>query len=129
MANGIVRNLDELGRITLPVEIRRRYEIKDGDRIGINIYGKVLRISKVITGMSRPLDELGRIVIPKEYRRTLDIRESSPVDIWVEDGVICVSKYGKSCVICGSTDQLLQVEGIHICRGCATKVISKFAEE
>ncbi len=32
---GIVRHLDDLGRITLPKELRRTFEIKDGDPVEI----------------------------------------------------------------------------------------------
>jgi transcriptional pleiotropic regulator of transition state genes len=128
MANGIVRKLDELGRITIPIEIRRRHGIIEGDRLGINLSGNIIRISKVITGMSRPVDDLGRLVIPKEYRRTLGIGKNQPVDTWVEVGVICLAKYGNSCAICGSTEELLDVEGIHICRKCAYKVVDAVME-
>ena len=128
MAKGIVRNLDELGRITLPKEIRIRYEINAGDRLGINLDGKTIRISKTVTGMSRPMDELGRVTVPKEYRRVLDIADGAPVDIWVDNGEICIAKFDQSCIICGSSEQLMEVKGIHICYGCAAKVISKFSE-
>jgi AbrB family looped-hinge helix DNA binding protein len=32
---GIVRRIDELGRVVIPKEIRRRFKIKDGDPIEI----------------------------------------------------------------------------------------------
>ena len=34
-ATGIVRKLDELGRVTLPIELRRTMEVKEGDPLEI----------------------------------------------------------------------------------------------
>ena len=86
------------------------------------------------TGIVRRIDDLGRVVIPKELRRTYHINEGDPLEIFVDDNQLVLKKYEgdkPKCVNvnCGSTDQLLEVDGIHICRICATKVISKFAEE
>jgi transcriptional pleiotropic regulator of transition state genes len=131
MANGIVRRLDELGRITLPIEIRRRQKINEGDRLGINLVKKTIWLSKVITGMSRPVDELGRVVIPKEYRRTLKFDYRDFIDMWIEGEEICIRKAALQCVICGSDDeqQLMDVDGVLVCRSCGTKIRDKFKED
>ena len=42
MANGIVRRLDNLGRIVIPIEIRRTLEIKEGDPIEIFAHGGMI---------------------------------------------------------------------------------------
>ncbi len=34
-ATGIVRKVDELGRIVLPIELRRRFDINEGDSLEI----------------------------------------------------------------------------------------------
>lgn len=34
-ATGIVRRLDDLGRIVLPIELRRRFELEEHDRVEI----------------------------------------------------------------------------------------------
>lgn len=39
---GIVRNLDDLGRITLPMELRRTLSIKAGDPVEIYIDGNTI---------------------------------------------------------------------------------------
>ena len=126
MANGIVRRIDELGRITLPVEIRRRYGMEDGDRLGITFNGNIIRVSQVVTGMSRPLDEYGRVVIPMELRNTLKFAERQEVAIWAEDKAICITKVVSGCIICGCTEQLMDVDGVLICRSCGVKVVDKF---
>lgn len=43
---GIVRNLDELGRITLPKELRRTFGISTGTPIEISTLGKAIVLTK-----------------------------------------------------------------------------------
>ncbi len=43
---GIVRRIDNLGRIVIPMEIRRNLKIKVGDPLEINIYDKEILIKK-----------------------------------------------------------------------------------
>ena len=43
---GMVRNLDELGRITLPIEIRRNLNITDRDPIEIYIEDEAIILKK-----------------------------------------------------------------------------------
>lgn len=45
---GIVRNVDELGRIVIPMEIRRRLEIKAGDPVEIFVDGASVILEKYI---------------------------------------------------------------------------------
>lgn len=128
MSKGIVRKLDELGRITLPIEIRRSLGITASNHLGINLDGGVIRISKHVTGMSRPLDELGRVVVPKEIRTSMSFIDNQPVDIWVEDGEICLAKNG--CEWCSATEDLFTTEGGHkLCRKCAYTVIDVVLKE
>ncbi|MDX6547259.1 MAG: AbrB family transcriptional regulator, transcriptional pleiotropic regulator of transition state [Gaiellales bacterium] len=48
-AGGVVRRIDELGRIVIPVEIRKRFGIRDRDPLEISVQGD----SVVLT---RPID-------------------------------------------------------------------------
>ncbi len=43
---GIARNVDELGRIVIPMEIRKRLEIKPGDPIEIMVDGSSIILKK-----------------------------------------------------------------------------------
>lgn len=43
---GIVRNIDELGRIVIPMEIRKRLDIHPGDGIEISLSGSSILLEK-----------------------------------------------------------------------------------
>ena len=74
------------------------------------------------TGIVRRLDSLGRIVIPKEIRRTHGIEADDPIEIFTEDDKIILRKYQRGCTLCGSMDNLIDVDGVAICRKCAGEI-------
>ena len=47
---GIVRRIDELGRIVLPKELRRTHDIKNGDAMEIYVDGDVIMLKKYNPG-------------------------------------------------------------------------------
>lgn len=71
------------------------------------------------TGVVRKIDPLGRLVIPKELRKMLGLGTNEPVQIYVEDNRICVEKYTKACLICGSTKNVFPIKDKNICAECA----------
>lgn len=68
---GIVRNIDELGRIVIPMEIRKRLDIHPGDGIEISVNGQSIMLQKyssacIFCGGSSSLSEFkGKIVCEK----------------------------------------------------------------
>lgn len=80
-------------------------------------------------GIVRNIDDLGRVALPKELRDIRGIKAGDPVAIYVDGNVICLEKHVPGCTLCGSTEQLLEVEGVKICRDCGTKVIDAFMED
>lgn len=78
------------------------------------------------TGIVRRLDDLGRITLPKELRRTFKIKEGDPLEIFTDNDTICLKTVPKAvCVICGSTEDLVEKDGKHLCRWC----LEGFTEE
>ena len=75
------------------------------------------------TGIVRRVDELGRVVIPKELRRTIGIKEGDPLEIYVDGKDVIFRRYHIGCEICRSTDDLLDVGDVRICRDCARKIV------
>ena len=45
-ATGIVRKVDELGRVVIPKEIRKRFKMRTGDDVEIFIHGRMVCIAK-----------------------------------------------------------------------------------
>ena len=45
-ATGIVRKVDELGRVVIPKEIRKRFKMRNGDDVEIFIHGRMVCIAK-----------------------------------------------------------------------------------
>jgi transcriptional pleiotropic regulator of transition state genes len=74
------------------------------------------------TGIVRRVDDLGRIVIPMELRRTLGINVKDPLSITVEGERIILAKHRDSCVICGSTDEIVRVRERAVCADCVGTV-------
>lgn len=81
------------------------------------------------TGIVRRIDDLGRVVIPKELRTIRGIKEGDPIEIMVDGDLICLRKYTPGCTLCGSTEQLMDVDGMLICRKCGVKVVDMFMED
>jgi len=47
-AGGVVRRVDELGRIVIPVEIRRRFGIRERDPLEISVQGDSVVLTRPI---------------------------------------------------------------------------------
>lgn len=75
------------------------------------------------TGIVRNLDQLGRYTLPKETRKVLGIEEGTPLEVYVEGDVICLKKYNldKVCACCKSTKEVIEVEGMCLCKSCLDK--------
>lgn len=71
------------------------------------------------TGITRKMDELGRIVLPIELRAVLGIKTKDPLEIFVDDDAIILVPYRPGCIFCGRMDDLVEVHGKKVCRGCA----------
>ncbi len=73
---GVVRRLDELGRITLPIELRRNFQIGEKDPLEIYVEGdriilKKYQDSDIFTGSKEDLIEYEGKMISRETIRTL----------------------------------------------------------
>ena len=89
-ATGIVRRIDELGRVVVPKEIRRTLRIREGDPLEIFTD----REGEVILKKYSPIGELGEFSI--QYAQALSQSTGHMVCILDRDHVIAVSGGGKS---------------------------------
>lgn len=84
-ATGIVRRIDDLGRVVIPKEIRRTMRIKEGDPLEIFVD----REGEVILKKYSPISELGDF--SKEYADALSETLGAIVLIADRDEIIAVS--------------------------------------
>lgn len=88
-ATGIVRRIDDLGRVVIPKEIRRTLRIREGDPLEIFVD----REGEVILKKYSPIHELGQFA--QEYAEALFEALNHPVMITDRDEVIAVSGESK----------------------------------
>ncbi len=88
-ATGIVRRIDDLGRVVIPKEIRRTMRIREGDPLEIFTD----RQGEVILKKYSPIGELG--IFAKQYAESLAETLFCTVCITDTDQVIAVSGNGK----------------------------------
>lgn len=84
-ATGIVRRIDDLGRVVIPKEIRRTLRIREGDPLEIFVD----REGEVILKKYSPISELGDFA--KEYAEALSESLGVPVLISDRDEFIAVA--------------------------------------
>lgn len=88
-ATGIVRRIDDLGRVVIPKEIRRTLRIREGDPLEIFVD----RDGEVILKKYSPIGELGDFA--KEYAESLSESTGHVTIITDRDTVIAVSGTSK----------------------------------
>ena len=88
-ATGIVRRIDDLGRVVIPKEIRRTMRIREGDPL--EIYTD--REGEVIFKKYSPIGELQNFAA--EYADTLQKTSNMPIFICDRDAIIAVSGASK----------------------------------
>lgn len=88
-ATGIVRRIDDLGRVVIPKEIRRTLRIREGDPLEIF----VAREGEVILKKYSPISELGHFA--SEYAEALYDSVHFPVFICDRDEMIAVGGVSK----------------------------------
>lgn len=128
-STGIVRKIDQLGRIVIPKELRRALKIVEiEDSLEIYLEDGAIVLVKInceedASGFSRKVDQLGRIVLPVELRRNLDIvEEKDALEIFIEDNKIILKKYEPACIFCGNARNVLSFKGRNICANCLNEI-------
>ncbi len=83
-ATGIVRRIDDLGRVVIPKEIRRTLKIREGDPLEIFVNSS----GEVIFKKYSPIGELGDFA--SGYAETLSKTAGKPACITDKDNIIAV---------------------------------------
>ncbi|KIQ93863.1 Stage V sporulation protein T [Anoxybacillus thermarum] len=101
-ATGIVRRIDDLGRVVIPKEIRRTLRIREGDPLEIFVD----RDGEVILKKYSPISELGDFA--KEYAEALFDSLGQPVLICDRDVFIAVAGGSKKEYLNKSVSELVE---------------------
>ena len=101
-ATGIVRRIDDLGRVVIPKEIRRTLRIREGDPLEIFVD----RDGEVILKKYSPISELSDFA--KEYAEALFDSLGSPVLICDRDTYITVAGSSKKDYLNRSISDLVE---------------------
>ena len=89
----IRRKVDELGRVVIPIDARKQFDIKKGDKYSVTSKDNYIIFEKnKKEGTIRTIDELGRIVIPIDERNKLEIKEGDSLRIEADDESITLIK-------------------------------------
>ena len=74
---GIVRRIDELGRIVIPKEVRRTMHIKEGDPLELYLDGTTLCLKKYNTTelFVEALNDLEEMIVDNETSSCLSVEE------------------------------------------------------
>ena len=88
-ATGIVRRIDDLGRVVIPKEIRRTMRIREGDPLEIFTD----RQGEIILKKYSPIGELSAFA--KEYAESLAATLGCTVCITDHDQIVAAAGYGK----------------------------------
>lgn len=111
-ATGIVRRIDDLGRIVIPKEIRRSFRIKEGDPLEIFTDAE----GEVIFKKYSPIGELSNFA--SQYAEVLHKNGGLPVAIMDNDHVIAASGISKREIlerrVTKSLEELMDNRAIHI---------------
>ena len=84
-ATGIVRRIDDLGRVVIPKEIRRTMRIREGDPLEIYTESD----GSVVFRKYSPIGELSRV--SAEYAEAINRSSGIPIAICDRDNVIAVA--------------------------------------
>ena len=101
-ATGIVRRIDDLGRVVIPKEIRRTLRIREGDPLEIFVD----RDGEVILKKYSPISELGDFA--KEYAEALFDSLGNPVLICDRDTVIAMAGGSKKDYLNKNISELVE---------------------
>lgn len=111
-ATGIVRRIDDLGRIVIPKEIRRSFRIKEGDPLEIYTDAE----GEVIFKKYSPIGELSNFA--NQYAEVLHKSGGLPIAITDNDHVIAASGLSKREIlerrVTKNLEELMENRGVHI---------------
>ena len=126
-ATGIVRRIDDLGRVVIPKEIRRTMRIREGDPL--EIYTD--REGGVIFKKYSPVNELGDFAL--QYAETLFKTSGYPVCITDKDSIIATAGVAKKDLydkpVSSEMEKLMEEKTAFVCSENKTVPVTEHYEK
>ena len=128
----ILRKLDAVGRLVLPLDMRRDLCLEPGGcvRVTLDKQGAGLLLEKASCAGSEKflmeLDGLGRIVIPQALRAALEAKANTTMELTCDPASVSVvlRPVKPACCACGGGDDLKPVGSAPLCRSCRCEVLA-----
>lgn len=126
-ATGIVRRIDDLGRVVIPKEIRRTMRIREGDPL--EIYTD--REGGVIFKKYSPVGELGDFA--SQYAETLYKTSGFPICITDKDSIIAIAGASKKDLIekplSSEIEKVMEEKSSFVCSGGKKMPVTDYNEK
>ncbi|WP_181347986.1 CHAD domain-containing protein [Thalassobacillus sp. CUG 92003] len=121
MSETYVRQLDKIGRVVIPKEIRDELELSN-QPLDVQMTGDGLKLSKTESGEEpKTLDQYGRLVIPIELRQELDWEQGKHIEMRTEKDEVQLNGQFEVCEICENNQSLIKVKTKFVCRDCLSE--------
>jgi len=101
MTIGATRRIDQLGRVVVPVELRRTLAIREGDLLEVTAEDGRLILRKVAP----------ECALCGRHDNLMDLREKSVCRECVRE-----IRLEPECAVCGRLDNLVELHDGHVCR-------------
>ena len=118
--NGIIRKLDELGRLVIPSEYRKGKVVDGETPVKVHNIGDyvIVELLDKADKDTKKFDELGRIVVQIEIRKRLNWNRYDKIKIWDYEKYFIMQKEKNECVFCGRKDNLMKYKNQLLCEQC-----------
>jgi len=84
------RNVDELGRISIPSELRKELSLDTGDKISLTAVSTIVVLQKAANdaGAVCDINDIGMITLPAELRQQMGWKEKDKVALYHTDSLM-----------------------------------------
>ena len=107
MTIGTTRRIDQLGRVVVPVELRRTLAIREGDLLEVTAEDGRLILRKVAP----------QCALCGRHDNLMDLREKPLCRDCVRE-----IRLEPECAVCGRLDNLVELRDEHVCRDGAHEI-------